>query len=244
MIFANSVGVEMKKILLRKKYYTLLFGELVIAGLIVFFTSSFEIVFLGFTFDLPGVPYLILNGLMVLVLPLMIFMLCADVFTNEIETGTLKAVLLRPISRFTVFTSKFFAIVLYVYLHLIAVCTVVLVIRTMQGSRVDLFAILAAYSIAILPMTAFVAFSTLISLMVKNSSLAMYISMILYFVMQGVTVISATIGAMFFTSHLSVHRMILSENPPAALTNTLLLLFSTIVFLSVLAFFLFDRKEL
>ena len=244
MIFANSVGVEMKKILLRKKYYILLFGELVIAGLIVFFTSSFEIMVLGFTFDLPGIPYLILNALMVLVLPLMIFMLCADVFTNEIETGMLKAVLLRPVSRFTVFMSKFFAIVLYVYLHLIAVCAVVLVIRTMQGSRVDMFAILAAYSIAILPMTAFIAFSTLISLMVKNSSLAMYISMILYFVMQGVTVISATIGAMFFTSHLSVHRMILSENPPAALTNTLLLLLSSIVFLSVLAFFLFDRKEL
>jgi len=244
MIFANSVGVEMKKILLRRKYYILLFGELAIAGLIVFFTSSFEIVLLGFTFDLPGVPYLILNALMVFVLPLMIFMLCADVFTNEIETGMLKAVLLRPINRFTVFVTKFLAIVLYVYLHLIAVCTVVLVIRTMQGSRVDLFAILAAYSIAILPMTAFIAFSTLISLMVKNSSLAMYISMILYFVMQGISVVSTTIGAMFFTSHIGVHRMILSENPPAALTNTLLLLLSSIVFMSVLAFWLFDRKEL
>jgi hypothetical protein len=93
-------------------------------------------------------------------------------------------------------------------------------------------------------MLAFTAYGALICLLVGNSSLAMFASMILYFVTQGVTVVSAPVGAVFFTSHLNIYRMILSARPPSNLLNTLLLILSYIILMSVAAFWLFDRKEL
>ena len=241
---ARSTAVELNKILIRKKYYFLLLIELFLTAVTVLFTSVNGFAVLGFNMDLPGIPYAILNALMVFILPLIIFMLCADLFTNEIETGMLKAVLLRPINRFTIFVSKILAVTLYVLLHLITVCAVILFIKAILRSPADMLVLPAAYAITIFPMMAFTAFSALISLLVGNSSFAMFTSMIIYFIMQGVTLVSAPAGAIFFTSHLNVYRMVLSGKPPAALSNTLLLLLSYIILMSVAAFWLFDRKEL
>ncbi|MDR1558803.1 MAG: ABC transporter permease [Clostridiales bacterium] len=243
-IFARSVGVELNKILIRKKYYVLVAIELIITAVIVLFTSENGLAILGLSFDMPSVPYIILNALLVFVLPLIIFMLCADLFTNEIETGTLKAVLLRPIGRFTAFASKIFSVALYVLLNLMTVCAVIMAIKIILGSRADIPALLAAYAISVLPMLGLIAFASLVSLTAGNSSFAMFASMILYFVTQGITVVSARVGAVFFTSHLSVYRMIITGNPHSALLNTLLLILSSIVLMSAAAFWLFDRKEL
>ena len=240
----RSIFVELNKILIRKKYYFLLLIELVLTAIAVLFTSVNGFAILGFNIDLPGIPYAILNALMVFILPLIIFMLCADLFTNEIETGMLKAVLLRPINRFTIFASKTIAVTLYILLHLMTVCAVILAIKVILNSPADMLALPLAYTITIFPMMAFTAFSALISLLVGNSSFAMFASMIIYFIMQGITVVSAPVGAVFFTSHLNVYRMVLSGNPSSALLNTLLLLMSYIIFMSVAAFWLFDRKEL
>ena len=243
-LFNRSVGIELKKILIRKKYYVLLIIELVLAAVTVLFTSINGFAVLGFNMDLPSIPYIILNTLAVFVLPLIIFMLSADLFTNEIETGMIKAVLLRPLSRFKIFISKLIAIILYVFLHLITICIVILAIKAVLGSPANMLSIPAAYVITVYPMIAFISFSTLISLLVGNSSLAMFVSMIIYFVMQGVTIVSAPVGAVFFTSHLNIYKMILSGGLHTALPNNFLLILSYIILMSVAAFWLFDRKEL
>ncbi|MDR2648889.1 MAG: ABC transporter permease subunit [Clostridiales bacterium] len=243
-MFARFVGIEMNKILIRKKFYLLLVIELFFTAVTVLFTSVNGFAILGFNFDLPSIPYIILNALLIFIMPLVIFMLCADLFTNELETGMLKAVLLRPISRFMAFVSKIAAVELYVLLHLMTVCAIILAIKIVLGSPADMPALIAAYAISVLPMLAFTAFAALISLLVGNSSLAMFVSMILYFVMQGLSVVSAPVGAVFFTSHINVYRMIITGTPPSALPNTLLLILSYIVLMSVAAFWLFDHKEL
>ena len=240
----RSVSVELNKILIRKKYYLLLLIELILTAATVLFTSVNGFAIHGFSIDLPGIPYVILNALTVFILPLIIFMLCADLFTNEIETGMLKAVLLRPINRFSVFLSKIMAVTVYVLLHLMAVCAVILAIKAILRSPADMFSLPAAFGVTILPMMAFTAYSTLISLLVGNSSFAMFVSMAIYFIIQGVTVVSAPLGAIFFTSHLNIYRMVLSGSPPAALPNTLLLIAAYIILMSVASFWLFDRKEL
>jgi ABC-2 type transport system permease protein len=243
-IFYRSVSVELRKILIRKKYYVFLLIELLLTAGVVLFTSANGFQALGFSLDLPNLPYAILNFLTVFVLPLTIFMLCADVFTNEIETGMLKAVLLRPINRFCIFASKMTAVTLYAFLHLLTVCAVVLGIKILLRSQTDFILLPAAYLISVYPMIAFVAFASLISLLVGNSSLAMFGSMLLYFLMQGITLVSAPVGAIFFTSHLGFYRMTLTTHPTASLLNTLILLTSYIVLLSVGAYWLFDKKEL
>ncbi|MDR3239497.1 MAG: ABC transporter permease [Clostridiales bacterium] len=243
-LFLRSTKVELVKILIRVKYYVLLLIELLITATVVLFTSANGFAVFGLHMDLPAIPYAVLNSLTVFVLPLIIFMVCADLFTNEIETGMLKAVLLRPIGRFMIFASKITAVTLYVFLHLMAVCALILALKLMLGSPADLPTLPAAFALSIFPMIAFVSFSTLICLLVSNSSLAMFVSMILYFIMQGVTLASAPVGAVFFTSHLNVYRMILSPQYQSALPNTLLLILSTIVLTSAAGFWLFDRQEL
>jgi len=57
------------------------------------------------------------------ILPLMIAMVSADLFTAEQENGSIKAIITRPVSRISILTSKVLAIVLYTLLVL-AVCLV------------------------------------------------------------------------------------------------------------------------
>lgn len=57
-----------------------------------------------------GLPVFILGLFTSVLLPLFIFMWAADIFAGEVGEGSLKIVLVRPISRFNIYLSKIMAL--------------------------------------------------------------------------------------------------------------------------------------
>lgn len=241
-----SAGIELRKIFTRQKYSVLLLIQLFICAVVVFFTSTNGYKYYGQTIDLPSIPYFFLNGLTVTVLPLIIFMLCTDLFAHELEDLSIKAILLRPITRFKIYLSKFLAIALYVALNLMATFLVVVTVKiVLSGDVRDFSGLFSAYSLSIIPMLAFIAMGIFISLLIGHSSMSMFCSLILYFAMQGITLASPKIGAIFFTSHLEWYKMFAGISLDFSnVLNTLLLFASYTVLLGVGGIWLLERKEL
>lgn len=245
----TSAVIEFGKIFTRKKFYVLLLIQLFICAATVFFTSANGFKYFGMSVDLPSVPYIFLNGLVSVVLPLLVFMICTDLFAHELEDLSIKAILLRPISRFKVYTSKFLAIVFYVALNLMATFLLVVTIKIiLSGDVSDFSGLFSAYFLSIFTMLAFISLGIFLSLLIGHPAMAMFCSFILYIAAYAITIVSPQIGAMFFTSHLEWYKMFagISFDSRAAsnILNTFLLFTSYTVLLGIGGIVLLERKEL
>ncbi|MDR2903299.1 MAG: ABC transporter permease [Clostridiales bacterium] len=242
-----ATGNELRKIFARKKYWITLMIQLAVCFLFLFFASadSFAYMRFGISLDVPSMPQILLNMLCTVVLPLNIFMLGADLFANEIENGTIRAVLLRPISRFKIYLSKIAAIAGYVLLNLTATFLVIVIAKIVSGGALpNLTELLLSYLLALVPMIVFAGMAAFVSLLLANSSMAMFCSLILYIVMQGVTLWDAQVGAVFFTSHLGWYKMFLGLSIDyATVLNIFFLFLSTGVLFAIGGYILFERRE-
>lgn len=241
-----SVGIELKKILMRKKYIILLLLQFSLCLVGTLFISANVFSRFGINLDVPSVPYILLNALASIVLPLIIFMLASDVFSNEIENGTMRSVLLRPISRLKIYLSKITAIGCYIFINLMLTFLIVIIVKLISGNTMaDIFSLLVAYILSMAPMTVFITMASFVSLCLNNSSMAMFCNVILYIVMQGITLMSASLGAIFFTSHLGWYKMFLGISINYAnVLNTFFLFLSCSILLAIGGYILLERKEL
>ncbi len=244
LVFISS-GIELRKIFSRKKYIVLLLIQLALCFLISFSLSFNALSNIGIRLDVPSVPYIMLGGLYTVVLPLLIFMLASDMFAGEIENASIKCVLLRPISRAKIYLSKIIAILAYILINLLATFALLYITRLATGGASDFFNMLVAYVMTIVPMIAFAGMASLFALCLNNSSLAMFCSFIVYIIMQAITVIWPSVGAIFFTSHLGWYKMLFGIAINFGnLTNTLLLLLSSSVLFGLGGYTLFEKKQL
>ena len=105
-----NIGSELKKLLMKKKYLVLtVLGAIIcilriggnvlvnkITGGEVVIKSNLIMEMVGFVFDI--------------LVPLIIFMAVTDLFASEVQEDSMKASLLRPLTRFKVMTSKSLAV--------------------------------------------------------------------------------------------------------------------------------------
>ena len=105
-----NTGSELKKLLMKKKYLVLtVLGAIIcilriggnvlvskITGGEVVIKSNLIMEMVGFVFDI--------------LVPLIIFMAVTDLFASEVQEDSMKASLLRPLTRFKVMTSKSLAV--------------------------------------------------------------------------------------------------------------------------------------
>jgi ABC-2 type transport system permease protein len=242
----TSISIELGKIFLRKKYSVLSVIQLAICFLAAFGLNSAKLATGYVALDLPTLPYIILGALTSVVLPMFVFMAAADSFAHEIEDGSIKCVLMRPISRVKIFLSKLAAIWLFSLINLMASFAVIAAARIVfQGSAAELPDIFISYAVSSVPMIPFAALGSLVAVAVSNSTMSMFVSVISYLVMVGTSLWSPTTGAAFFTSHLGFYKLFLglSLNLPS-IGNTLFLLISSASLLSLGGFWLFDEKQL
>jgi len=222
----NGAVVELKKIFGHKKYLVLLILQIIIFGLSSINTGvATSTKIMAASTKLYFINYL--------VIPLMVFMLAADVFPQEFNDLSIKNVMLRPISRFKIFVSKILAIIDFMFINLgLLGITVTLVGRAFS------LKVIALYLANILPCLAFAALGIFIALIFKTSTLSMFISIVVYLSMILLQLYNTTMGAMLFTSQLGFYKEI------GAASNQILMFISWFLFLSVINLTIFERKDI
>jgi hypothetical protein len=130
------------------------------------------------------------------------------------------------------------------FINLMASFAAIAAAKIITGSGVNgIGALFAAFCLSIAPMAAFVTLGAFLSLVFGHPSLSMFMSLAVYAAMQGVTLYSAKIGAVFFTSHLEWYKMFISGGAAAALVNTFLMTAAYTGFFGAVGAALFERYE-
>lgn len=257
----TSAVIELKKLLSRRKYIVLLIIQLSICLAAMIGVAVATQNFLDFvantdeastsiiqsisSLSVDIFPISALSVLLSIIIPLFVFMMASDSFAHELEDGTIRCSLLRPISRAKIFISKMLAIWFFAIINLMLTCLIFASVRVfMDGSGQGLLTIFLSYIFSIVPIMPFVAMASIISIAAKNSTLSMFLSLIVYIMMFAITLVSQTVGAIFFSNHLGFYKQFIGISINfASVGNTFLLIVSSTVILAIGAFLLFDRKQ-
>lgn len=194
-----------------------------------------------------NIPFVVLSIAAGFLLPLMIPMEAADLFTAEQENGSIKAVITRPISRINIFISKILAIISYTILILL-VCLMGSLISNIVfngiGSLNSIIEILLAYTVSIIPMITIILFAVLISQLCKNSSSTVILFAFVYIIIFVISSIFPIINPMVFTSYTSWYKLFIGATMPIGnILNVLVLLMAyTLIFFGVSSW-IFEKNE-
>lgn len=206
--FKACLMCELTKLRLKKKYTV--FGIIVvsvcviaamIAALLRTVTASAELsIFIN-------MPMVILPLMSVLVIPLIGIMAVCDLFSAEYYNKTVKAQLMRPVSRFKIYLSKVLAawilctVLMLLTFGVTAVCSLVL------GTADNTLYSLGAYLVDLIPVFVFILLAALLNQVTKGSTSAMFLCIIVYIGIKAAGIIFPIVDGLMFTSYLQWHRI-------------------------------------
>ncbi len=191
-------------------------------------------------------PYSFLNIMTSIICPLISFMLVTDFFTAEQEEGSIRAILIRPVSHFEVFVSKLLVLLAYVGTLLVGTLVIGNIVQLIKGSFsfelcIDL---IVAHGVSLLALLPIVLMAILISQLTRNSSSTFLFSILSYI---GIGVIGNLVPGLYsylFTSYTNWYKLFIGATVPF---SNLLMVTGLIGAYSILLFsvgyMLFERRQ-
>lgn len=236
---------ELQKLLTKKKYFVITILSAIVCilrlggNLLVSKISGGEFVIKS------NLIMEMLGFVTIILVPLVVFMAVMDLFASEMQEDTLKASLMRPLTRFKVMTSKSLAAFLIGCLVMLAMFVVCFVIQFISGnSLANVPATLAAYLIDMLPIAALVAMAVFINMISKSPTLAMLLCIVVYIFFKYLNFYVSPLGQMIFTAYSQWHKIwIGSLLPIGALSAKVGILFGSVLILYTLSYIIFDKKD-
>ncbi len=244
--------IELDKVLHRKKFVVFMIIGGVISVLWIILSVYLQKSLTGDLASIFGmltgvVPLGPLPFLVRFMLPLLAFMAVTDLFTSELSDLTIKASLIRPVFRVKLYGAKILAIVTYLAIYL----GVILVLSTVGGiitadfaSVKEVLLSVVAYVVSIVPLTVMVCFAAFVALLIKSSSLAMFVLIFSYVLLSALPLILPIFQRILFTSYLEWYRQLVGVIPGMTLFNTIIILFSYGVVFFIAGSMVFDKKDI
>jgi ABC-2 type transport system permease protein len=184
-----------------------------------------------------------------ILIPLMMFMAVTDLFCSEFHDNSIKAVLMRPISRSKVMLSKIFACFTMAIIQFAVVFVTCTLLEAIFGTPAKLgesfLVSLSSYAIDLVPLFVLILMAVLINMLTKGSTLAMFLCFLVYALMKYCNYFVPSLSAMLFTSYNQWHKLWIGSRLPfhAMISKILLLVGSGILFYTG-GYYLFDKKEI
>ena len=181
-----------------------------------------------------------------LIIPIMMIMAAADLISGEYAADTIKADLLRPVTRFKLLLAKSAAVTILGAAALTAFYVICAVIQLLcVGSADNLGITLAAYIIDIVPLAGVALLAVLVNVCVNNPSGAVLLSLAVYAVMKYMGYYIAGSESFLFTSYAKWHTLFLGTALPL---NVILykigIVFGSILILFSVSYIIFDNKDI
>ena len=202
-----------------------------ITGGEVVIKSNLIMEMVGFVFDI--------------LVPLIIFMAVTDLFASEVQEDSMKASLLRPLTRFKVMTSKSLAVLVLGCMVTLAMFVISLIVQIVSGNSLRSVPItFAAYLINMIPLIAIVSMALLINMISKSPTLAMLLCIVVYVFFKYLNYYITPVGQMVFTAYSQWHKIWIGNVLPfTALISKIGILFGSILILYTLSYIIFDSKD-
>lgn len=246
MIKANYLN-ELYKLAVKKKYIVFIILAVLICFFKVGMSWAVNAVSKGeLTLRASNISMTMLTFFAELYIPLISFMAVTDLFCTEFHDDTIKAVLMRPVSRWKIMVTKLAAAATVCALYYIVVfiaCTVLeFIFGTPSAARIA--ASFGSYILDIIPLCVVMLMTVLVNMITKSTTLAMFLSIIVYAFFKAVYIFGGGFGGMLFTSYMQWHKLWIGVTlPVAALIMKIGILAGWGVILYTASYMLFERKE-
>lgn len=249
--FNASLQNELMKIFTRKKFFVLLIIEIiicVIAGGVSFLIGKASAGSISASLMFSNMPMTMLAFFIQIYIPLMVFMASCDLFTGEVQDGTIRASFMRPVSRFKLFTSKVTAIAIMAVLFLATLFILTTIMKMLGGvqmaSATGIIDSFFAYSLDIVPLIVLILFAAMINQFLNSTSLSIVLCVIIYLGLYVLGIIVPQSSVLLFTGYSQWHNLWLGITLPfMSMVSKIGLLIGYGLVFGCIGYYLFERKE-
>ena len=236
---------EFKKLAVRKKYIVIsIISALICVLMTVGVSLAQRAVFASeYSFSV-NVPMTVLPLFVSAVIPLIAMMAVCDLFSSEYHSLSIKAQLMRPVTRFAVYIAKILAPFVLSAAVLIGMFIVAAVCSVFGGGSDGLLYAFGAYMIDLIPILILILMLAFINQLTKSPTSAMFLCIVIYVAAKASGFFSAAGSNLLFTSYTEWHRLWLGATLPlgALVAKSALILGYGITFFSG-GYLLFLKKE-
>jgi len=192
-------------------------------------------------------PLIMLSLFTAVLLPFILFMMAADMFSGEAASRTLKNMLVRPIARSKIFVSKVLVIALFILAELGIIWLTSFVtglFMTSESMLPVIFEGIMAYELSFFPMMVLGLIAVLIAVCVDSSIGAFALSTLVYIVAKLLPYIFPQAAAWSAFTYTDWHMMWIGN---AVFTGNLIQVFTLLLSSCIISFtagwYLFEKKQ-
>jgi ABC-2 type transport system permease protein len=247
--FLANYKNELMKLMTKKKYIVFLIIAAAICSLNILITKIVSMVSKGMITMVPSaVSMNMLRFFSEIFVPLMVMMAVCDVVATEMHDITIRAVLMRPISRAKVILSKAFAaftVGAVFYATVFIVCTFMeLIFGSPSAVISNLGATFLSYLLNLVPLFVLTLLAVFINILCSGPTLTMLLCIAVYVILKFCGLYVPTIGNVVFTSFMNWQQLYVGHIIPfhAIISKVGILVGWGVVMFSG-SYLLFDKKE-
>ncbi len=230
--YIASFQNEVQKLFSKKKYIVFLILEAVICAISILsnkLVSNLITQNSGMQFDLSfGNTAISMMGLFVnWMVPLIMMMAVCDLFSTEFWDETIKASLMRPVSRFKIYTAKISAVLFLGIMNFAVICFAASAMELLvHGSVSSIGYTLSAYLLDLIPLLVVILMAVLLNHLCKSTTMAMFLSILLFIGFNVLGIFWSNASGLLFTGYMQWHKIWLGTTLPfSALFPKIALLF-------------------
>ena len=178
-------------------------------------------------------------------IPLISFMGVCDLFSAEAQDGSIRAALLRPVSRWKLYLAKGSAAYVVAVIHLAALFAVAAALELLAGGTLrTALTGLASYALDAIPLMVVVLLAAFVCQLFQSPTLSMLMCIVLYAGLHLLGTFVPRLGGMLFTSYAAWHNLWIGSTLPffALLPKIALLAGYGAVFL-LGGYLIFDKRD-
>ena len=194
-------------------------------------------------------PTMVLSLFVNIVLPLFTALVAIDMFSGEYSHNTMKITMVRPVSRFKMFSAKIAAIGFFVLVNLLFVMVLSILtgflFNSVNTSVTGLLQIILSYVLTLFPVMAIELVVVFLSNIFKSGTTVFFISILFFIIFKGLGVAFPKYSSFFITSMLDWYDLwAITPLQIFKLLRTFLIITGYAIMFFTAGYYLFDKKDL
>lgn len=194
-------------------------------------------------------PIVVLSFITYTLLPLFAIFVAIDMFNGESSSNTLKITLLRPVSRFSIFSAKVLNLALFIAGNLLFVMLLSLIagfiFNPSSASLAGIVKVILSYGLTFFPVFVFALIVVLLSNVIQGGLAVFFLSILLFIIFNSLGIVFSSYSSFFITSMFDWYTLWISESINGfKILREILIMSGCGMMLFTTGYYLFDNKDI
>jgi ABC-2 type transport system permease protein len=194
-------------------------------------------------------PIVVLSFITYTLLPLFAIFVAIDMFNGESSSNTMKITLLRPVSRFGVFSAKVLNLALFIAGNLLFVMILSLlagfIFNPSSASLAGILKVVLSYGLTFFPVFVFALIVVLLSNVIQGGLAVFFLAILVFIIFNSLGIVFSSYSSFFITSMFDWYTLWISESINVfKIFRQILIMSGCGMMLFTTGYYLFDRKDI